>query len=137
MEIIERLQAVASVLTPDPELRQQLVREMAWYLVETKPADAAGEAAAPHRDADRDLVTPLCATLPARQREVFQQLLAGLGVRETGRLLGISHVAVIKHRQKILHRARKFLGPSCANSFGERPADPRWGGSRPLLNHRV
>jgi len=43
----------------------------------------------------------LLAGLSDRQKEVYHHLHAGRGVRETARLLGISHPAVIKHRRKI------------------------------------
>lgn len=39
--------------------------------------------------------------LTPRAAEVFSLLLDGYGITEVGRLLGISHVAVLKHRKQI------------------------------------
>jgi DNA-directed RNA polymerase specialized sigma24 family protein len=47
--------------------------------------------------------------LTPRQREVFDRLLAGRGLREIGRELGISHVAVIKLRNKIARTGQVML----------------------------
>jgi len=39
-----------------------------------------------------------------REKEVFSLLLSGLTVRETGKELGISHVMVIKYKQRIIKK---------------------------------
>ncbi len=48
-----------------------------------------------------DQVEWLRPKLSARQQQVFEWLRRGYGIRETARQLGISHPAVIKHRNKI------------------------------------
>jgi DNA-directed RNA polymerase specialized sigma24 family protein len=54
----------------------------------------------------RDLVEMIFPRLSGRTQEVFFLLLQGCGVRETARLLGITHPAVIKHRKKIARLAQ-------------------------------
>jgi DNA-directed RNA polymerase specialized sigma24 family protein len=53
-----------------------------------------------------DLITPY---LSERQQQILFLLTKGLGVREIGRELGITHPAVIKHRKKIAAVARALL----------------------------
>jgi DNA-binding NarL/FixJ family response regulator len=127
-ETIERLAAVAAALTTHPPAQRDLVEQMAVYLVHTRH-EATGS-----RNADRDLLDPWQATLPDRQRQVLALLLTGRGVRDIGRRLGISHVAVIKHREKILYRLRKFLvgAPPPPASIRGLPAQPA-GGAPPVL----
>ncbi len=57
-----------------------------------------------------DIVQRIMPYLTERQQHTLQLLTKGFGVRETARQLGISHVAVIKHRRKIARIARELLG---------------------------
>ena len=56
-----------------------------------------------------NLILPLLSEM--RQRVLFL-LMKGCGVRETGRQLGITHPAVIKHRKKIARIAHELLQES-------------------------
>jgi hypothetical protein len=56
-----------------------------------------------------NLILPL---LSDRQQQVLFLLMKGCGVRETGRQLGITHPAVIKHRKKIARIAHELLQES-------------------------
>lgn len=47
--------------------------------------------------------------LSARQQAVLEHLQKGCGVRETARRLGISHPAVIKHRNKITRALHELV----------------------------
>jgi RNA polymerase sigma factor (sigma-70 family) len=58
----------------------------------------------------QDIVSQMLPRLSDRQQQVLSLLLKGCGVREAGRELGVSHVAIIKHRKKIARIAREFLG---------------------------
>jgi DNA-binding NarL/FixJ family response regulator len=49
----------------------------------------------------RDLVEVLSSKLPAQSRAVLECLADGLGAREVGRKLKLSHTMVIKHRRRI------------------------------------
>jgi DNA-binding CsgD family transcriptional regulator len=51
----------------------------------------------------------LMPKLTARQQQVFTLLAVGTGIREAARQLGMSHVAVIKHRRKIARAAQGLL----------------------------
>jgi hypothetical protein len=46
------------------------------------------------------------------QQQILFLLMKGCGVRETGRAVGITHPAVIKHRKKIARIARELLQES-------------------------
>jgi RNA polymerase sigma factor (sigma-70 family) len=48
-----------------------------------------------------DVIEQIKPMLSDRQQEILTRLVQGQGVRQIGRDLGISHVAVIKHRRKI------------------------------------
>lgn len=60
----------------------------------------------------KDIVNLLLPHLSNTQKEILFLLMKGFGVRETGRRLGISHPAVIKHRRKIARIARDLLDES-------------------------
>jgi DNA-binding CsgD family transcriptional regulator len=64
------------------------------------------------------------AQLTPRQHEVFDHLRAGRGVRETARLLGISHPAVIKLRRKIIREIARTApaAPRAAEPAAASPA---------------
>lgn len=49
----------------------------------------------------QDVIEQIKPMLSDRQQEILTRLMQGHGVRQVGRELGISHVAVIKHRRKI------------------------------------
>ena len=59
------------------------------------PADFRGQLMA------NDLTEQIRVRLSGVQRQILDLLLEGNGVREAARELGISHTAVVKHRQKI------------------------------------
>lgn len=50
-----------------------------------------------------DIISLVMPQLNETQQEILYLLMKGLGVREIGRELGMSHPAVIKHRRKIAH----------------------------------
>jgi hypothetical protein len=56
-----------------------------------------------------NLILPLLSEM---QQRVLFFLMKGCGVRETGRQLGITHPAVIKHRKKIARIAHELLQES-------------------------
>jgi RNA polymerase sigma factor (sigma-70 family) len=56
-----------------------------------------------------DLIELITPKLSDRQNKVLRLLLDGCGVREAGRRLGISHPAVIKHRNRIAIIARRII----------------------------
>jgi len=56
-----------------------------------------------------DILTQLRPRLTKMQLEILFLLMKGLGVREAGRVLGITHPAVIKHRKKIALIAREII----------------------------
>ena len=126
-QTIERLRKVATKLTDDPQWQRELFSEMhaflnrmrvtepglktIWYVKGCEQHGRSylkqlkGPGAEPPRDeeviagVDPLRVRPL---LSPRQAEVFDLLRAGRGIRETARLLAISHPAVIKLRRKIV-----------------------------------
>ncbi len=51
----------------------------------------------------------LIARLTGRQQQVWAVLAKGTGIREAGRQLSISHVAILKHRRKIARAATRLL----------------------------
>ena len=55
-----------------------------------------------------DVVNRILPHLSDMQQEIFFLLMKGCGVRETGREVGITHPAVIKHRKKIARVAREL-----------------------------
>ena len=59
-----------------------------------------------------DIVNLIIPRLSETQQQILFLLLKGCGVRETGREIGITHPAVIKHRKKIARIAREFLQDS-------------------------
>jgi DNA-directed RNA polymerase specialized sigma24 family protein len=59
-----------------------------------------------------NLILPLLSEM---QQRVLYFLMKGCGVRETGRQLGITHPAVIKHRKKIARIAHELLQESEGN----------------------
>ena len=54
-----------------------------------------------------DVVNRILPRLSDMQQEILFLLMKGCGVRETGREVGITHPAVIKHRKKIARIARE------------------------------
>jgi DNA-binding CsgD family transcriptional regulator len=54
-----------------------------------------------------DVVNRILPRLSDMQQEILFLLMKGCGVRETGREVGITHPAVIKHRKKIARVARE------------------------------
>lgn len=59
-----------------------------------------------------DIVNLIIPRLSEIQQQILFLLLKGCGVRETGREIGITHPAVIKHRKKIARIARELLQDS-------------------------
>jgi hypothetical protein len=69
-----------------------------------------------------DIVNLIVPRLSDTQQQILFLLLKGCGVRETGREIGITHPAVIKHRKKIARIAREFLQEQDVNV--PRPSPP-------------
>ena len=61
-----------------------------------------------------DVVNRILPHLSDMQQEILFLLMKGCGVRETGREVGITHPAVIKHRKKIARVARELHQASTA-----------------------
>jgi DNA-directed RNA polymerase specialized sigma24 family protein len=59
-----------------------------------------------------DIVNLILPQLSDMQQQILLLLMKGYGVRETGREVGITHPAVIKHRKKIARIARELLQES-------------------------
>jgi DNA-directed RNA polymerase specialized sigma24 family protein len=59
-----------------------------------------------------DIVNRIVPRLSDMQQQILFLLMKGCGVRETGREVGITHPAVIKHRKKIARLARELLQES-------------------------
>ena len=59
-----------------------------------------------------DVVNRIVPRLSDMQQQILFLLMKGCGVRETGREVGITHPAVIKHRKKIARVAHEFLQES-------------------------
>ena len=59
-----------------------------------------------------DIVNRILPQLSDMQQQILFLLMKGCGVRETGREVGITHPAVIKHRKKIARVARELLRES-------------------------
>lgn len=59
-----------------------------------------------------DIVNRILPQLSDMQQQILFLLMKGCGVRETGREVGITHPAVIKHRKKIARIARGLLQES-------------------------
>lgn len=83
--------------------------------------------------ATRGMIAPLAGDqvelvrprLSSRQQQVFEWLRRGYGIRATARELGISHPAVIKHRNKITRALEKLeqergIPPGTGNNNGLR-----------------
>ena len=60
----------------------------------------------------RDIISLLSPHLCPCENAVLDGLADGLGVREIGRRLGISHTMVVRHRSKIASLLLKLEGPS-------------------------
>ena len=56
-----------------------------------------------------EVVNRILPHLSDMQQEILFLLMKGCGVRETGREVGITHPAVIKHRRKIVRIATRSL----------------------------
>jgi RNA polymerase sigma factor (sigma-70 family) len=67
------------------------------------PLDALGEVMT------NDIIELVVPQLTETQREILYLLMKGLGVREIGRELGVTHPAVIKHRRKIARITSELL----------------------------
>jgi len=63
-----------------------------------------------------DIVNRIVPRLSEMQQQILFLLMKGCGVRETGREVGITHPAVIKHRKKIARIARELLQESAGAS---------------------
>ena len=65
-----------------------------------------------------DVINRILPRLSDMQQEILFLLMKGCGVRETGREVGITHPAVIKHRRKIVRVVRELhdvaVGPATA-----------------------
>jgi DNA-directed RNA polymerase specialized sigma24 family protein len=105
-------------------------QDLSWYLTRCKaqalhrlkstrnssapaPAEQSARLTTPPAQ-PRPFISPeefdrLLPHLSNRQQQVGVLLARGFGIRETARELGISHPAVIKHRNRILHIAREFF----------------------------
>ena len=59
---------------------------------------------------DAAYLRQLTNRLTPKQQQVLSLLLEDIGIREAGRRLGVSHVAILKHRRKI-ERAAQSLAP--------------------------
>jgi len=59
-----------------------------------------------------DIVNRIVPRLSDMQQQILFLLMRGCGVRETGREVGITHPAVIKHRRKIARVAHELLQES-------------------------
>lgn len=129
---LERLRLVASKLTIDPKWQMELFSAMHAFLQRMRVTEPGlktiwyvkgceqhgrsylkqlqGPDMAVVRDEDLIARVEPQSVLPhlsPRQQEVFDHLRTGHGVRETARLLGISHPAVIKLRRKIVRAIAK------------------------------
>jgi hypothetical protein len=65
-----------------------------------------------------DVVNRIVPRLSDMQQQILFLLMKGCGVRETGREVGITHPAVIKHRKKIARVAHELLQESADASVG-------------------
>ena len=59
-----------------------------------------------------EIVNRIVPRLSDMQQQILFLLMKGCGVRETGREVGITHPAVIKHRRKIARVAHELLQES-------------------------
>ena len=57
----------------------------------------------------QDILDLVASKLSKKEKTVFNLLMRGYGIREAARQLGVSHPAVIKHRNKIAHITRVIL----------------------------
>lgn len=73
------------------------------------PVDVLGEVMT------RDILELVVSHLSEMQQKILLLLVAGMGVREIARELGVSHPAVIKHRRKIARVANHFVHEAGTN----------------------
>jgi len=66
----------------------------------------------------RDIISLLSARLLPVERTVLDRFAEGLGPREIGRELGMSHTMVIKHRRKMRDLLRRLEVPSLRGTNG-------------------
>jgi RNA polymerase sigma factor (sigma-70 family) len=78
----------------------------------TSPRQAVGQIEIQGEIITNDIINAIIPRLSDTQQRILSFLLKGCGVRETGREIGITHPAVIKHRRKIARIAREFLRES-------------------------
>ena len=146
---LQRLRQVATKLTADPTRQMELYSAMHAFLHQMRVTEPGlktiwyvkgceqhgrsylkqlqGPDCEPTRDEDliaRVEPQSVLAHLSPRQQEVFDHLRAGRGVRETARLLGISHPAVIKLRRKIVRAIGKTAPSAPAASEPAAPVAP-------------
>ena len=132
-QTIERLRGVAHKLTNDPQWQRALFSEMhahlgrmrvtepglktIWYVkgCEEHGRQVLKQLKGPDAEppTDEEIIARLdplriAPHLSPRQQEVFHHLRRGNGVRETARMLGISHPAVIKLRRKIVRASERM-----------------------------
>jgi len=62
-----------------------------------------------------EIANRIIPRLSEMQQQILFLLMKGCGVRQTGREIGITHPAVIKHRKKIARIAREFLQESAGS----------------------
>ena len=134
IELIKELHAVADRLTANPEVHRELVSRMATHMLQvqstTEPTTSPGEL---NRTQPFDFTTIIAPHLSERQKQIWGQLMLGHGVRQVGRNIGISHVAVIKQRRKIIEIIREVLGRPDTAMVGL-PGQARQGhGQAPVL----
>jgi DNA-directed RNA polymerase specialized sigma24 family protein len=67
-----------------------------------------------------DIANRIVPRLSDMQQQILFLLMKGCGVRETGREVGITHPAVIKHRKKIARIARELLQESAEAAVAQR-----------------
>jgi DNA-binding NarL/FixJ family response regulator len=71
----------------------------------------------------REIISLLSARLPPQEKAVLGCLADGLGPREIGRKLHVSHTMVIKHRRKIASLLSHLEAPSLGSLTTR---GPRW-----------
>jgi len=126
------LQAVAAELTTDVARQEQMVEEMLAHLLHLRAQRPDATEAALFREClaffqagvqsptvrveslTESQVAAIQPKITVRQAEVLNSLRLGRGIRETGRHLGISHVAILKHRRKIERTAGRVLSAASA-----------------------
>ena len=146
---LERLRQVATKLTTDPVRQNELYSAMHAFLHQMRVTEPGlktiwyvkgceqhgrsylkqlqGPDESPLRDEELIARVEPQSVLPhlsPRQHEVFDHLRAGHGIRETARLLGISHPAVIKLRRKIVRTIGKTAPAAPVRGETAAPAAP-------------